>query len=354
MINSTLREFLTYDDVLILPNFSSTSPYDGNVWTKISKNIFIDIPIVSSPMDTVTELDMAVGMAQLGGVGVIHRNMPMKTQVEMVSQVKAKNLQVGAAIGPFDHERALALENAGCSFILIDVSHGMKLDIIESARQLKSKLKCDLICGSIGTKEGAEAYSEFADGLRVGVGPGSICTMRVITGVGVPQLSAIMEVVSIAKAKSIPVIADGGIRTSGDIAKAIAAGANCVMLGNLLAGLEESPGETVQLNGQTFKKYRGMGSTDVLNADVSSDRYEQKELAEKISMGVSGMVPYRGKLNEHIHQLLGGLKASMGLVGAENLEQMHTKAQFVKISAASNRENHPHSLTNYKKEKNYE
>ena len=286
-------------------------------------------------------------------LGLCTEISPTKTEVSIIKQINEQNLQVGGAIGAFDHEQS-SLEAAGASLILIDVAHAMKQDIIESARILKAKLKCDLVCGSIGTKEGAEVYSEFADGLRIGVGPGSICTMRVVTGVGVPQLSAIHEVVLTAKEKSIPIIADGGIKTSGDIAKAIAAGADCVMLGNLLAGLEESPGEAIQMEGRAFKSYRGMGSRDVLDSALASDRYEQKDVDEKISMGVSGVVPYKGKLVDHITQLVGGLKAAMGLVGAENIEQMYQKSQFVKISAASIRESHPHTLVNFKKEKNYE
>jgi IMP dehydrogenase len=354
MLQADLGEFLTYDDVLILPNFSSIGPYDGNVRTKVSKNVSINIPIVSSPMDTVTEAKMAIALAKLGGLGIVHRNMSLEAEVAIIEAVKHSGCTAGAAVGAFDHERALALEQAGCDVILIDAAHAMKLDIIESARELKKKLKCDLICGSIATEEGAQVYSEFADGLRVGVGPGSICTMRIVTGVGVPQLTAVSCVASIAQSKGVPVIADGGIRTSGDIAKSVAAGANCVMLGNLLAGLEESPGELVSIDGKTFKQYRGMGSSDVLNGCTASDRYEQDTNFEKISMGVSGLVPYQGALAGHINQLVGGLRAAMGLVGAADLKQMYEQSKFIKISSAAFRESHPHTLAQYKKESNYE
>ena len=353
MLKDNLETFLTYDDVLLLPNVSSIGPDEGNVETKVSKNVSLDIPIISSPMDMVTELDMAIELGRLGGMGIIHRNMSAKQEVEIVSKVKKHGIKVGAAIGAFDHERALALEKAGADVILIDAAHAMKLDIIESARELKKKLKCDLICGSIATQEGAKVYSEFADGFRVGIGPGSICTMRVTTGVGVPQLTAIKEVIKIAKEHGIPVIADGGIKNSGDIAKAIAAGADSIMLGNLLAGTKETPGKVITVENECFKTYRGMGSTAVLQGNVASDRYEQDNASEKISMGVSGLVPYRGELKDHINQLVGGLKAAMGLIGAENINQMYKKSHFIKISAAGLKESHPHTLSGYKKEKNY-
>lgn len=353
MLNDKLETFLTYDDVLLLPNLSSLGPDEGNVETKISKNVSLAIPIISSPMDTVTELEMALELGKLGGIGIVHRNMSIDQEVAIILKVKKHGLKVGAAIGAFDHERALALEKAGADAILIDAAHAMKLDIIESARVLKGKLKCDLICGSIATQEGARVYSEFADGFRVGVGPGSICTMRVTTGVGVPQLTAIKEVMKIAKDHGIPVIADGGIKNSGDIAKAIAAGASSVMLGNLIAGLKETPGEIITIKDKAFKAYRGMGSTDVLQSNLASDRYEQNNTSEKISMGVTGRVPYRGELKSHINQLVGGLKAAMGLIGAENINQMYEKSHFIKISTAGLKESHPHTLSGYKEEKNY-
>ncbi len=354
MLNNKLEEFLTFNDVILLPGLSSLGPLDGNVKTKISKNVEIDLPIVSSPMDTVTDLKMAISLAKIGGIGIIHRNMTAAQQVETIKNVKALNLKVGAAVGPFDYERIKALDGEGVDIILIDVSHGMKTDIIDSAAKIKNMISADLICGSIGTKEAAEIYSDFADGLRVGIGPGSICTMRVMTGVGVPQLSAVQQVVQVTKAKKIPVISDGGIKNSGDIAKAIAAGADCVMLGNLLSGLDESPGEIIEIEGKKFKKYRGMGSSDVLNLDITADRYGQKNVSEKTSMGVSGLVSYRGSLNSQINQLVSGLKAAMGLIGAVNISEVYTKSQFIKVTSASLRESHPHSLVSYKSEKNYE
>ncbi len=348
-----LTKYITFDDVLILPNLSDVGSKDADTKTKLSKNVVINIPLVSSPMDTVTEERLAIALAEEGGIGIIHRNMTVEREVEMVKNVKSKGLQVGAAIGPFDLERAQALNKAGADVVLIDVAHGTKLDIIESARAIKKAISCDLICGSIATREGAEAYADFADGLRVGIGPGSICTMRIVTGVGVPQLTAVSEVVSVARERGIPVMADGGIRTSGDIAKAIAVGADNIMVGNLLAGFEESPGEVVTMDGKRFKTYRGMGSRDAMESGPVSDRYEQEKMKKKISMGVSGVVPYRGEVKPHIYQLIGGLQGSMGLVGAHNIKEMQEKAQLIRITAAGTIESHPHTLQAFKAEDNY-
>ncbi len=339
---------------MLLPRVSSIGPFEGDARTKVSKRVAIDLPIVASPMDTVTGGAMAIALAKLGGIGIVHRNMSIAEQAQVVKQVKALNLLVGAAVGPFDHERVKALDAEGADVILIDVSHGIKTDIVDSAMKIKGMIRGDLICGSIGTKEAAEIYADFADGLRVGVGPGSICTMRVITGVGVPQFSAIQQVVEITHAKKIPITADGGIRNSGDIAKAIAAGSSCVMLGNLLSGTDETPGEVIEIRGEKFKKYRGMGSTDVLDSNVVADRYEQEKLREKISMGVSGVVHYKGSLCSQIHQLVGGLKAAMGLIGARNIQEMWERAQFIEVSPAGVKESHPHNLFDYQNENNYD
>ncbi len=353
MLQDKLEEYLTFDDVLLLPAFSSISPFNGNIKTRLSKKVVIDLPIVASPMDTVTGLAMAINIAKLGGIGFVHRNMEKSKQVQIITQVKKLGLKVGAAVGPFDYDRIQALDSEGVDAILIDASHGMKTDIISSAQKIKNMISADLICGSIGTEEAAKIYCEFADGLRVGIGPGSICTMRVVTGVGVPQLSAIKNVVKIARAMNIPIISDGGIKNSGDVAKAIAAGADSVMLGNLLSGLDESPGEILEINGKKYKQYRGMGSSGALQSDIAADRYEQKDSEQKIAMGVSGLVPYRGLLSDQLNQLVGGLKAAMGLIGVRNLNEMYKKSNFVKITTASLRESHPHSLTSYKSEINY-
>ena len=348
-----LHLYLTFDDVLILPQFSDVGSKDGNIKTRVSKNVEIEIPIVSSPMDTVTEEAMAVAIAEEGGIGVIHRNMTAQNEAKQVKNVKAKNLQVIGSVGPFDLERSKMLEEAGADAILIEVAHGSKKDILESANKIKKEIKCDLICGSIATKEGAEIYAEIADGYRVGIGPGSICTMRIITGVGVPQLNAVSEVMSVAKKYGIPVIADGGIRSSGDIAKAIAVGADTVMLGNLLAGFDESPGELVEIDGKKYKSYRGMGSRDAMEKGPVSDRYEQEKIKKKISMGVSGMVAYKGSVKNQLYQLVGGLKASMGLVGAWNIKEMQEKAKLIRITNAGTSEGHPHTLVAFKLEDNY-
>lgn len=349
-----LPRALTFDDVLVKPSKTQIGSTAADVKTKISKNVEINIPIVSSPMDTVTEERLAIALAREGGIGIIHRNLTLEEEIRIVKKVKGLGLKIGAAIGPFDLKRAKALDKAEADVIMIDCSHGLKLDIIKSAKRIKSSIKTDLVVGSIATKEGARAYADFADGFRVGVGPGSICTMRIVTGVGVPQLTAIAEVAKVAKKHKIPIMADGGIRYSGDIAKAIAVGADSVMLGNLLAGTDEAPGEWVEIEGEKYKRYRGMGSRDAMAKGVVADRYDQEKLKKKISMGVSGLVVYRGSVKELVSQLVGGLKAAMGLVGAKDINQMPRKARLIRITGAGMRESHPHTLKAFVKEPSYQ
>jgi IMP dehydrogenase len=479
-------EGYTFDDFLLIPSASSIEPKDVKTKTRVSRNLEINIPIISSAMDTVTEADMAISMAQEGGLGVIHRNMTISEQVEEVKKVKLSgdltirdvitirpnaslketneimdregisglpvvqneeiigiisrrdikpilnsgsmrkvreimtenvvtisesttpeealdiayenkverlpvvknNLIVGivtirdilerkkypnaardeegrflvaAATGPFDLERAIALDKAGADIIAVDVAHAHKPDIIRSARKINENINADLIMGNIATREAAEdIISGDVDGLKVGIGPGSICTTRIIAGVGVPQLTAISNVADLAKEYDIPVIGDGGLRYSGDLAKAIGVGADAVMLGSLLAGTYEAPGEVVIMNGRKYKQYRGMGSLGAMTggAGAGTDRYFQEvkgpmKHAKLVPEGVEGVVPYKGATSEILFQLIGGLKASMGYTGADNVKEMQKMAKFVRITSSGITESHPHDLLITNESPNY-
>jgi IMP dehydrogenase len=479
-------EGYTFDDFLLLPSISNIEPKDVNTRSRVSRNYNLNIPIVSSAMDTVTESDMAIALAQEGGLGVIHRNMTIKEQVAEVEKVKSsedltirdvittspessiheaniimdmedvsglpvvengiiigiisrrdikpiinsdaqkqvrefmteevvtisesttpeealdiaydnkverlpvvqKNRIVGivtirdilerkkhpyavrdkegrfmvaAATGPFDLERAIALDNAGADIIAVDVAHAHKPSIIKSAKKMKDNIEADLLVGNIATREAAEALiTGEVDGLKVGIGPGSICTTRIIAGVGVPQLTAISSVADVAKEHDVPVIGDGGLRYSGDMAKAIAVGADSVMVGSLLAGTSESPGDVVIMNGRKFKQYRGMGSLGAMTggSGAGTDRYFQEvkgpmKHAKLVPEGVEGVVPFKGPATEVIFQLMGGLKASMGYSGAINIKEMWEKARFVRITSSGMTESHPHDLLITNESPNY-
>jgi IMP dehydrogenase len=477
-----LTEALSFDDVLLLPNHSEVLPDQVDVSTTLVGNIRLRIPIVSSPMDTVTESRMAIALAREGGVGVIHRNMPIEKQALEVDRVKRSEhgviwdpiylspnhtvrdalelmeryhisgvpitdeegylvgiltnrdirfetnldrpihevmtsenlitapvgtsleeaekilqkhkieklpivdergklrglitikdllkirqhpnatkddkgrLVVGAAVGPMRQpvERARALADAGVDFIVIDSAHGHSQGVLNAVRMIKRALPDLLvIAGNVATREGVRALAEAgADAIRVGLGAGSICTTRVVTGVGVPQLHAIMECAAEAQKWNLPIIADGGIRYSGDIVKALAAGASAVMLGNLLAGCEESPGEIEIFRNRAYKVYRGMGSVAAMRQG-SSDRYYQTDPRKIVPEGVEGRVPYRGPLSETIHQLVGGLRSGMGYVGARNLQELREKARFIRITNSGLRESHPHSVSITREPPNY-
>ena len=266
MVSKILNEGFTFDDVLIRPAASAMEPAEASLKTSIG-GINLAVPFLSAAMDRVTETPMAIALGRLGGLGVLHRNCSIEEQVRMVKEVKSAGVRVAAACGPFATDRAKALDEAGCDVVVIDCAHGHNLNVVTSAKKIKKSLKhARMIFGNIATAEAAREACKFADAIKVGVGPGSICTTRVISGVGVPQLSAILEVVSVAEKKGVPVIADGGIRTSGDIAKALAAGASAVMLGNLFAGTDETPGKIVEKNGGKYKEYRGMGSKSVIES----------------------------------------------------------------------------------------
>ncbi|MCX5569064.1 IMP dehydrogenase [Kaistia nematophila] len=485
---STGREALTFDDVLLQPGHSLVMPGAVDIRTRLTREIELNIPIISSAMDTVTEARLAIAMAQAGGLGVIHRNLSAEQQAEEVRQVKkfesgmvvnpvtigpdatlaealalmkqhrisgipvvegestpgrlvgiltnrdvrfasnpnqkvyelmtreglvtvkesvsqdearrllhrhriekllvvddayrciglitvkdmektqlnpnaAKDeqgrLRVAAAttVGDNGIERTERLIDSGVDLIVVDTAHGHSqrvLDAVTLVKKLSNRVQ--VMAGNVATAEGAQALIDAgADAVKVGIGPGSICTTRVVAGVGVPQLTAIMEAVAIAEKADVPVIADGGIKYSGDVAKALAAGARCVMIGSLLAGTEESPGDVYLYQGRSFKSYRGMGSVGAM-ARGSADRYFQAEVRDTLKLvpeGVEGQVPYKGPVGGVLHQLAGGLRAAMGYVGAENLEVFRDKARFVRISTAGLRESHTHDVTITRESPNY-
>ncbi len=487
---------ITFDDVLLIPQASNVMPATANTATRLTQDITLNIPMVSAPMDTVTESDLAIVLAQEGGIGIIHKNLPIEAQAREVIKVKrsangvitdpitlgpdeavsraielmhefnvsgfpitengsedlrskgkllgiltrrdlkfAQNqdtkvsdvmtsenlvtapagttlsqaegilnelkveklllvdqsgclaglitmrdierqaqfpnacvddrgrLRVGAAVGPNQMDRVEALIEAEVDVLVVDTAHGHSGAVIEAVKEIKAKHNIGVIAGNIATGEAAIALAQAgADAIKVGIGPGSICTTRVVTGVGMPQITAIMNAVEGLRSinSDITVIADGGIRLSGDIAKAIAAGAHCVMMGSLFAGLEESPGELVISGGRRFKSYRGMGSEGAMNAG-SADRYRQsdkiglsgKQSQKFVPEGVEGLVPYRGTLTEFAYQLVGGLRSAMGYCGCPTVESFRTNARFVKVSGATVVENHPHDIKITKESPNY-
>jgi IMP dehydrogenase len=482
--NKFYGEGLTFDDVLLLPAFSEVLPREVNTSSLLTRNIKINVPIISAAMDTVTEYRMAIAMAQQGGVGMLHKNMSIERQAEEVRRVKRsesgmimdpvtllvsaslkeahsimstnkiggipivnedhklvgiltnrdlrfeKNLNkkvsevmtsenlitapqgtdlkkaesilqkykieklpvvdkkgkliglityrdilklkdnpnackdkhgrlvVGAAVGvtPETEDRITALMKAGVDVITIDTAHGHSAFVLSEIKRLRKKFDgIDIIAGNVATGDGAKALVKAGvDGVKVGVGPGSICTTRIIAGIGVPQLTAIYEAAKAIKGSGVPVIADGGIRYSGDVVKALAAGASTVMSGGIFAGTEESPGETIIYEGRKFKSYRGMGSIEAMK-DGSKDRYFQdaeEEIAKLVPEGIVGMVPFKGALKDVIYQFVGGLRAGMGYVGAKNMADLQ-KARFVKITGAGVKESHAHDITITKEAPNY-
>ncbi len=473
---SRAKTGLTFDDVLLIPARTPVEPKEVVVESRITRNIRVKVPILSSPMDTVTEASMAIAMAEFGALGIIHRNMPVETQVSMVRKVKREEslvikelhtitpdttveeaerlmrdraiaglpvvengklvgiltnrdirfyrgekirvselmtrnvitanegisiedairlmhehrieklpivkdgklvglitakdilkreqfpdasrdsegrLMVGAAVGPFDLARAKELERAEVDVIVVDTAHAHNEKVMESIGKMRKAVDVDIIAGNLATKEAAEdLIARDVDALRVGIGPGSICTTRVVAGIGVPQITAIAETSDVAREHGVPVIADGGIRYSGDIVKAFAAGASAVMLGSLLAGTEESPGREVIIGGRKFKVYRGMGSLGVLQQGIS-DRYGKIGKGKAVPEGVEAAVPYKGHVSEVLTQLVGGMKSGMGYVGARNVEELHEKGTFVRITQAGLRESHPHDVNIIAEAPNY-
>jgi IMP dehydrogenase len=474
---------ITFDDVLLEPRFSEVVPADCDVSTHLTKRIQLNIPLLSSPMDTVTEAEMAIALAQEGGIGIIHKNMSIDRQTEEVDKVKRsangiifdpvtlpsdatirrarevmaqhnvsgvpitdKNgrlegiltrrdlrflenndlkisevmtrehlvtatgtvtleeaekilmvnkveklllvdenykltglitikdidkmrkfpnackdrqgrLRVGAAVGVHEYERMESLIAKDVDVLVVDSAHGHSTNVLETVRNIKRRWDIDVVAGNVATKEGChDLIKAGADAIKVGIGPGSICTTRVISGVGVPQVTAIHNAAQVAKDSGIPIIADGGIRYSGDLTKAIAAGAHAVMIGGLFAGLVESPGEQILYQGRTFKVYRGMGSMGAM-VKGSSERYRQRggeRGSEKlVPEGVEGRVPFRGPLSTFVYQLVGGLRAGMGYCGTRNITEMRTLARFIQVSAASVRESHPHDIAITQESPNY-
>ncbi len=356
----TIKESLTFDDVLLLPQYSDVLPSETDISLKLTDKIILKVPFLSSAMDTVTESQMAISLAESGGIGIIHRNLNTKKQTKEIIKVKKKKLFVGAAVGTNkyeDVERAKSLIANGCDLIVIDTAHGHSERVLKILSRLKKIDKSVPFCvGNIATAEAAKRlYDAGADIIKVGIGPGSICTTRMVAGIGVPQISAIMEVKRAMKNKKIKIISDGGIKFSGDIAKAIAAGADAIMMGSIFAGTDESPGKKIKFKGKIFKKYRGMGSIGAMSSG-SANRYFQKNFKDKskfVPEGVEGRVEYKGKVSKIIYQLKGGLRSSMGYIGAKNLSQISKNAKFIKITKAGFYESMVHSVEMTQKTINY-
>ena len=355
----TIKESLTFDDVLLLPQYSDVLPSETDISIKLTNKISLRAPFLSSAMDTVTESKMAIAMATEGGIGIIHRNLNIKNQVKEIKKVKGKKLIVGAAVGTNkeDLERARALINSGCDLIVIDTAHGHSQKVLKTLSKLKKINNNIPICvGNIATGDAAKRlYNSGADIIKVGIGPGSICTTRMVAGIGVPQISAIMDVKKVLRNKKIKIISDGGIKFSGDIAKAIAAGADAIMMGSIFAGTDESPGKKFNLKGKIYKQYRGMGSIGAMSSG-SANRYFQKKFKDKskfVPEGVEGRVEYKGNVSKIIYQLKGGLRSSMGYIGAKNLKQLSKNAKFIKITKAGFYESMVHSVEMTQKTFNY-
>ena len=344
-----LKEGITFDDVLLVPAYSEVLPKDVSLKTRFSKHIALDLPFASAAMDTVTEAGMAIAMAKAGGIGVIHKNMPADRQADEVRKVKAAGFKVAAASGITKDAmgRVAKLVDAGVDAIVLDSAHGHSKGVIDALKAVKAAFPgVDVVVGNIATAQAArDLIAAGADALKVGIGPGSICTTRIVAGVGMPQLTAIADVAAVAE--EVPVIADGGLRYSGDVVKALAAGASCVMCGSMFAGTEEAPGEVVD----GMKCYRGMGSIDAMQQG-SADRYFQNGGGKLVPEGVVAKVPFKGSVADVLFQLAGGLRSGMGYTGSATIPALW-EAKFVKISPATVRENHPHDVTIAKKAPNY-
>jgi len=356
----SIKEALTFDDVTLKPSYSEILPSEVDTSINLTKNLKLKIPLLSAAMDTVTESKMAIAIAKAGGIGVIHRNLDIKKQILEIKKVKKLKLLVGAAVGAGPNEliRAKAILKAGVDLIVVDTAHGHTKkvsEIIKQIKKVKSK-KIALCAGNIATPEAAKFLIKLGvDIVKVGIGPGSICTTRLVAGIGVPQLSAIISVKNGIKNKDIKIISDGGIKYSGDLAKAFAAGADAVMIGSLFAGTDETPGKLIKKNGKMFKSFRGMGSVGAMNKG-SADRYfqtKQKDNSKYVPEGVEGFVKYKGKVGLIIFKLIGGLKSSMGYLGSKVISKLRYKANFVKITKAGFYESMVHNVDVVKNDDKY-
>ena len=361
---------ITFDDVLLIPGYSGFSRSDIDLSTQLTKKINLLSPFVSAPMDTVTESKLAIALAEQGGIGIIHRNLAISDQADHVAEVAKYKLLVGAAIGanPGFEDRAKALVAAGVSVIVIDSAHGNAKPIIDAIHYMKKTFpEIEIIAGNVATKEGAENLIKAgADALRVGMGPGAICTTRIISGMGVPQLTAIIETFSAAKKHGIPIIADGGIKYSGDMVKALAAGASTVMMGSYFAGALEAPGKVHELKPEhvpsrfksilskkqatyQFKEYRGMGSIGAMQEGArikSEDEFQGKSYKDRVLVaeGVESLTPIKGTLKEIVDQSIGGIRSGMYYVGVKTIKELQEKGRFMQITQASLTESHPHDI----------
>ncbi|BAP84798.1 inosine-5'-monophosphate dehydrogenase [Paucilactobacillus hokkaidonensis JCM 18461] len=371
-----VKQGLTFDDVLLIPAKSDVLPNEVDLSVQLAKNIKLNVPFLSAGMDTVTENSMAIAMALQGGMGVIHKNMTIQDQAGEVAAVKGvdltgnfdkaavddkKRLLVAAAVGVTSDtfDRAQALLDAGVDAIVIDTAHGHSAGVLRKIKEIRDHFPdATLIAGNVATGEGAEAlYDSGVDVVKVGIGPGSICTTRVVAGVGVPQITAIYDAAAVARKYGKTIIADGGIKYSGDIVKALAAGGNAVMLGSMFSGTTEAPGEIFEDHGKKFKSYRGMGSMAAMSqSHGSSDRYFQggvNEANKLVPEGIEARVEYKGDVTDIIFQLVGGLRSGMGYTGAPDIQTLIDNAQFVQISNAGLVESHPHDVQITKAAPNY-
>ena len=370
------KKGLTFDDVLLIPAESHVLPNEVKLDTKLASNLQLHIPLISAGMDTVTEGNMAIAMAENGGLGVIHKNLSIEAQVDEVKKAKGKTvdpnlphpavdnqgrLLAAAAVGVTSDtfERAESLLEAGADAIVIDTAHGHSAGVLRKIKEIREHFpNATLIAGNVATGEGTAAlFDAGVDVVKVGIGPGSICTTRIVAGVGVPQITAIYDAASVAQKYGKKIIADGGIKYSGDVVKALAAGGNAVMLGSMFSGTTEAPGTVFTNEGKQFKSYRGMGSVGAMSQQHgSSDRYFQggvNEANKLVPEGVEALVPYKGDVSNIIYQIDGGLRAGMGYVGAGTIEELIENSQFVQITNAGLRESHPYDVQMAKEAPNY-
>ena len=345
-----IKDSFTFDDVTLVPQYSSVLPSETITASKLSNNLNLQIPLMSSAMDTVTESKMAIAISKSGGIGIVHRNLSIEKQVIEVQKVKKSNCLVGAAIGvnPKDLERAEELSKVKTDLIVIDTAHGHTQKVLNMISKIKKKLKnCTLCAGNIATGKAAKFLADSGvDIVKVGIGPGSICTTRLVAGIGVPQLSAVLDVKKALKNYRTKIVSDGGIKFSGDLAKAIAAGADAVMIGSLFSGTMESPGKIIKYKGKLYKNFRGMGSVGAM-AVGSADRYYQKkskDVSKYVPEGVEGMVKFKGTVKKIIYNLVGGLKSSMGYLGAKTIKDLQKKGEFIKITKAGFYESMVHNV----------